>query len=668
MARFLSRLALISGFSLGAAAVGAPVAAGGAPSLEDLFGPGFIQYASLSPDGRKVAGTACWEDDIHGLFVHDLETRETTGLRGTDRFDVHQLYWQDNTRLLFNVSQDKRYSFGLYAAPVDNLARHIPVRLFDAMDLIGIPRARPNRALVWIRQSALDNGERGPFVEINTLRSLANASRRPDGTERPPSPGELAASVTRSFPEPEDEVTDYLANLEGEPAYAYLSGGGRGAYLVWNEASGAWQRPPAGWEKELPVAADPTAGFAWIAPRDPARGSTLRRLDLRTGDVAEPVLADTAWDLRTADLVFSRRDRALAGVQYHRQRLVSHWFSPLFLGLQRALDAALPSEEDHRIVDFDDAENRFLIKSTGPRQPGMFRVYDVKSRHLYEIGSAAPALAEKTLRPTTAISFTARDGLALGGYLTTPAGPSSDQPVPLVVLVHGGPWMREEWTFDAEAQFLAALGYAVLQPNCRGASGYLWPEGSDDYSSAFLAMRDDVIDATRSALKGKLFDPRRVAIMGGGFGGYLALASSVEEPALFRCAVSVCGVFDWAEHTESKRDESRGRPGEYAWLLSRLGDPRRDAAAYEAISPLTRLDRMRVPILIAHGKQDSIVSVRQSRRLARELKKRGMPHETFYRSLAGHGFFAAKDRIAFYQTVERFLAENLASPAAVTQP
>ncbi len=666
MTRLLSRLAVLSVFALSTA--GGSVRAGGTPSVEDLFGPGFIHYATLSPDGRKVAGTACWEDDIHGLFVHDLETRETTGIRGTERLDVYRIYWQDNNRLLFNVSQDKRYSLGLYSAPIDRLSRYIPIRLFDVMDMIGIPRNRPNRALVWIRQSALEDGERGPFVEINTLRSINNWNRRPDGTERMPSPGELASSVTRGYPEPKDEVTDYVANLDGDPAFAYLSGGGRGTYVVWDEAAETWRLPPAGLEKELPLAADPEAGFAWIAPRDAARGSTLRRLDLRTGAQTEPILAETAWDLRAADLVFSRRSRALAGVQYHRQRLTNLWFAPVFAGLQRALEASLPTEEDHRIVDFDDAENRFLIKSTGPRQPGLFRVYDLKSKHLHEIGSAAPALADKTLRPTTAIAFTARDGLALGGYLTTPASLSAGQPVPLVVLVHGGPRVRDEWSFDPEAQFLASLGYAVLQPNYRGSSGYLWPEGTDDYASAFLAMRDDVIDATRSALKSKNFDPRRVAIMGGSFGGYLALATTVEEPDLYRCAISVCGVFDWAEHVKSKREESRSRPGEYAWLLSRLGDPRKDAAAYEAINPLARLDRMRTPLLLAHGKEDRIVSVNQSRRLARELKKRGVPHETFYRALAGHGFYAAKDRYAFYQASARFLAENLASPGAVTQP
>jgi dipeptidyl aminopeptidase/acylaminoacyl peptidase len=328
----------------------------------------------------------------------------------------------------------------------------------------------------------------------------------------------------------------------------------------------------------------------------------------------------------------------------------------------------LPREEDHRIVDWDDAETRFLVHSVGARQPGMFYVYDARERTLKRIGETMPALNGKPLAKVTAVAFTARDGLSLEGYVTLPAGISKQNPAPLVVLPHGSPAARDSWLFNAEAQFLASLGYAVLQPNYRGSSGYLWAGSSGGQAIAYAAMRDDVIDATRTALESGLFDPARVAVMGSSFGAYLALACSVEEPALYRCAVSVCGVFDWAEHVKSKRDAARSRPGEYPLLLGRLGDPRDNEEAYAALSPLSRLDRLRVPMLIAHGREDSVASVKQSRLLARELRRRDLPHQTFYRSLAGHGFYTAKDRLAFYQTVQQFLAENLATPAPAPKP
>ena len=151
--------------------------------------------------------------------------------------------------------------------------------------------------------------------------------------------------------------------------------------------------------------------------------------------------------------------------------------------------------------------------------------------------------------------------------------------------------------------------------------------------------------------------------MGGSFGGYLALACPVEAPDLYACSVSVCGVFDWSEHVKSKRYDAR--PGEYEYLLAKLGDPRKQKAAFEALSPLSRIDRLHIPVLVAHGKEDTIVSIKQSRLLVSALKDHGIPCETFYRSLAGHGFYAAKDRLAFYQTLQSFLALHLgtASPA-----
>jgi dipeptidyl aminopeptidase/acylaminoacyl peptidase len=391
-------------------------------------------------------------------------------------------------------------------------------------------------------------------------------------------------------------------------------------------------------------------------------------MNLATGAYLDPVHTDREFDLSEAGLVFSRRSRELVGFHHARQRSQSLWFSPVFAELQQTLDQKFPPEEDHRIVDFNDAEDRFLIKSTGPRQPGVFYLHDLKTKKFSRLGEVAPALLDKPLRPTQTVAFKARDGLALEALLTLPAGVSREHPAPLVVLPHGGPQARDGWHFDPEVQFLATRGYAVLQPNYRGSSGYLWPEDADGYWNAFPAMRDDVIDATRTALRTGLFDPARVAIMGSSFGGYLSIAAPVEEPDLFRCAVTFCGVFDWAGHVKSKRSSRVGRPGEHAYLSSVLGDPKKDQTAYEALSPLGRIDRLRIPVLIAHGREDHIVSVKQSRLLARELKKRRIPHETFYRSLAGHGFYAAKDRLAFYETLERFLAENLATPAPAAKP
>ena len=630
-----------------------PVTAQTAPAIEDLFAPSFLRQPSLSPDGKYLAATATWEDDIGGLFLLDLQNFKTQTIQGNESMDIYRTYWAGSDRLLFNVSRDKLYSLGLYSAPVAKLKRHAPIKLFDAVELVGQPKARPNHALIWVRASALANGAPGALQEINTLQSLDDGGSL--------STAKLSSSVARTYPSPEGVPIDYAADIDGELAFVRRLVDGKASYALWDLAKRIWKDPPSGRENLVPLGIDPDRSRAWVVTRDAFAGSQLRRMELATGLLEAPIHEDREFDLDHAKLIFSPLSRELVGLTYERQRAVSRWLSPKFASVQAVLDNSLPKEEDHLIVDFDHAENRFLVKSVGPRQPGVFHLYDASTQRISRIGETAPAMAGKALRPATPVAFKARDGLPLSGYITVPAGASKQTPAPLVVLAHGGPWARDDWAFDAEVQFLVSLGYGVLQPNYRGSSGYLWPEGTNDYEAAFGAMRDDVVDATRTALRSGLFDPSRVVVMGGSFGGYLALACSVEEPELYRCAVSVCGVFDWAEHVKSKRSVGASRPGEYQLLLGRLGDPKRDQETYEALNPLRRLDRLRAPILIAHGKEDSIASIRQSRLLARELKKRKHPHETFFRPLAGHGFFAAKDRLAYYETLRAFLAAQLAS-------
>ncbi|MBC8012078.1 MAG: S9 family peptidase [Burkholderiales bacterium] len=619
---------------------------GATPKVEDFFGPPYLTGAKISPDGSRLAGIATWKADASGLLLFDIATRKTSAIEGDDRLDIYQVFWRGNDRLLFSISKDKLYSDGLYSVAPDKLADHIPIRIYDAISLVGLPSARPDRAIIWVRGAALKRGEPGGLIEIGVNRSVRL--------------GSMGGSTLRIFPSPDESTFGFDSDLDGEITFARIVRDGKATFLYWDAAKSAWEEPHDTLRELTPLARDPDPAFAWVVTHDAEKGSQIRRAHLSTGTLDAPLHEDPVFDLRDAHLIFSSDTRELIGLSYSRQRTFIRWFAPRFAQLQAALKEALPRDEDHWIMDWDDAKSRFVVKSVGPRQPGLYQVFDLETQTLIPIGKVRPEIVESSLRPASPITFTARDGLSLHGYLTVPADASKEKPAPLVVLVHGGPQARDEYLFDAEAQFLVSRGYAVLQPNYRGSSGYVWPPGSNDYESDFGAMRDDVIDATRAALRSELFDPARVAIMGGSFGGYVALACSVEEPELFRCAISVCGVFDWAEHVKSLRPPGYSKSPAYEIMVKRLGDPRKNQAAYEAISPLGRLDRLRIPMLVAHGKQDGIVSVRQSRQLARELKKRKLPHETFYRDLAGHGFYSAEDRIDFYQTVERFLAENLA--------
>jgi dipeptidyl aminopeptidase/acylaminoacyl peptidase len=319
------------------------------------------------------------------------------------------------------------------------------------------------------------------------------------------------------------------------------------------------------------------------------------------------------------------------------------------------MDAHRPDTENI-LRESDAAEKKFLFLLTGPLHPGSYELLDMESRRLNVLADEAPWIKGRTLCRVRPISFKARDGLTLEGYVTVPLGASKGHPVPMVVLAHGGPWVRDTDEFNPEVQFLASRGYAVLQPNYRGSSGYS-PEISRAPAYDYRRMCDDVTDATRAILSTGLIDPKRVAIMGGSFGGYLAVSGVTFESGLYCCAITVCGVFDWERFVKSKSDVAR--PGEYEFLTDEVGKPGRDNKYLERISPLEHADQIHVPVFIAHGTEDIVVDVAQSKRLAKELKRRGIPYETFYRGVEGHGFYDYKDRVDFYHRVEAFLARNL---------
>ena len=217
------------------------------------------------------------------------------------------------------------------------------------------------------------------------------------------------------------------------------------------------------------------------------------------------------------------------------------------------------------------------------------------------------------------MKFKTRDGRKLDAYVTLPAGASKENPPPLVVLSHGGPWVRDNWGFNGEVQFLASRGYAVLQTNYRGSPGYGWmfPK-SDEWD--FRKMHDDVTDATKALIASGLVDGSRVAIMGGSFGGYLALSGVVNEPTLYRCAVAISGVFDWEQLIRDNKYYQYDSDN-YARLLRKLGDPKRDPKRFDAISPVRHVDQVRVPVFVSHGGDDPVVDISQSKRLIRQWRR-----------------------------------------------
>jgi dipeptidyl aminopeptidase/acylaminoacyl peptidase len=303
----------------------------------------------------------------------------------------------------------------------------------------------------------------------------------------------------------------------------------------------------------------------------------------------------------------------------------------------------------------DKAEDRFVVASFNDRTEGKRYLFDPATGGLEFLAEIAPWLKEGDLAEMKPVTYTARDGLSIQGYLTLPRG-AAGQRLPVVVNPHGGPWARDVWGWNAEVQFLASRGYAVFQPNFRGSTGYgrtFWESGFKQWGRS---MQDDVTDGVRWLIRQGIADPARIAIFGGSYGGYCALAGAAFTPDLYRAVVDYVGVSNlftflaaippyWKPYLETMHEM--------------VGDPERDKEMLAACSPALHADRIRAPLLIAQGANDPRVNKAESDQVVAALRQRGVAVEYLVKANEGHGFQNEENRLEFYRAMERFLDRHL---------
>ena len=310
---------------------------------------------------------------------------------------------------------------------------------------------------------------------------------------------------------------------------------------------------------------------------------------------------------------------------------------------------------DFSIISRDHADRTWVVAFTADDGPAAFYAYDRSTRQGRLLFYSKPDLRAYTLAPMEPIALTSRDGLTLYGYLTLPPGLGRAH-LPLVVNVHGGPHARDTWGFDPEAQWFANRGYACLQINFRGSTGYgkrFLNAGDKEWGGK---MHDDLVDAVRWAIDQGIADPKKVAIYGASYGGYAALVGATFTPELFCCAVDVVGPSNLITMIETI-------PPYWSTFIAvehrRVGNPETEAEFLKSRSPLFRVDRIKSPILIAHGANDPRVKQAESEQIVEAMTRKEIPYEYLLFPDEGHGFAKPKNRLRFYAVAERFLARHL---------
>jgi dipeptidyl aminopeptidase/acylaminoacyl peptidase len=390
----------------------------------------------------------------------------------------------------------------------------------------------------------------------------------------------------------------------------------------------------------------------------------LYRYDLEKNAVdAEPLISVKGYDFN-GRFITSRSGRKLLGVHYDAEAMGTIWFDDGMKKIQKAVDAALPSTINVISVARGGNTEKVVVRSFSDVQPSVWYIYDSVKNKFVKLGATHPDIDPKQMASEEMVHYTARDGLEIPAYVTLPQGNGKN--LPLVVLVHGGPNVRgASWGWDSEAQFLASRGYAVLQPEFRGSTGFGEKHFKAGWKQWGLAMQDDLADGAKWAIDKGIADPKRICIAGASYGGYATLMGLAKNPELFRCGVEWVGVTDINLMFKSDwRNDASAESQKYGMPVM-IGDPDKDAQQLKDTSPVNLASKITQPLLMAYGTRDYRVPIMHGKDFRDAVRPYNKNVEWIEYTEEGHGWFLLKNRVDFWNRVEKFLDANIGAKSGV---
>ena len=380
--------------------------------------------------------------------------------------------------------------------------------------------------------------------------------------------------------------------------------------------------------------------------------SAIVKIDSRTGEEIETLFEHPNVDV--SSLSYSSKRKVLTSISYTTWKTERTFLDEVTEQRYHRLKQQLGNYEI-AVTSHSKEEDRFIVRTYSDRSLGAYYFYDATTDTLEKILEVSPWLQEEEMAEMKPIQYLSRDGLTIHGYLTLPVSTEA-QHLPVVVNPHGGPWVRDRWGFNPEVQFLANRGYAVLQINFRGSTGYGRAFWEASFRQWGLSMQDDITDGVRYLIDQGIADPDRVAIYGGSYGGYATLAGLTLTPDLYACGVDYVGVSNLFTFLQTIPPYWKPM---LDMMYEMVGHPKTHQEQFEQTSPALQADKIVAPLLIAQGAKDPRVNIAESDQIVEALRRRGVEVEYIVKENEGHGFHNEENRFEFYEAMERFLEEHL---------
>ena len=591
-----------------------------------LFGNPERSSPDISPDGTMLAYLAP-DQGVLNVWVRTLGKTDDRVITNDRKRGIRNFVWQyDSKSILYGQDKDGDENWRIYQTNVaTKQTKDLTPFEKSRSDIVALEPEHPETLLI-------QSNKRDPKV-FDVYRVNLKSGELTLDTQNP---GDVAGW------QPDH-------NLEVRGAQVTTDDGGT-VIRVRDDAKSQW-RELIKWgpEETLGSVVDfsPDNKSVWIMTSLDANAARLISVDIATGKrtvIAEDPQFDVSFSVEQP------KSHKLQAVVFLRERrdfqILDKSIQPDFDALHKVRDADISN------ISRDLKDDKWIVTFEGDDSPVYYYLYDRASKQATMLFSNRPALEKFKLAKVKPIEYKARDGMTIYGYLTTPAGAEAKD-LPLVVFPHGGPWGRDLWGYDPYAQWLANRGYAVLQPNFRGSTGYgkqYLNAGDKQWAGT---MHTDLLDGKDWAVQQGTADAKKVCIMGGSYGGYATLAGVAFSPDAFACGVDIVGP-------SNLNTLLKTIPPYWSTLLAvfhkRMGD---NEEFLKSQSPLFKADQIRVPLLIGQGANDPRVNKAESDQIVAAMRKNNKPVEYYVFPDEGHGFARPENRMAFNAASEVFLAKYL---------
>ncbi len=598
--------------------------------MEDFFKNPEIAGFSISPNGNFLAFVKPWERRMN-VYVREIATGTEKRITSATERDIAGFMWKGSDRIVFAQDVGGDENFHVYITDLKGA---------NTQDLTPFEK---------VRAMIVDDLEEDPqhiLIELNRNNPEVFDVYRCD----------INSGDLELIAENPGNITGWITDHNGKLRAAIETDGVNETFLYRANESEDFRRLITTNFRETfsPAMFDYDNKFMYVVSNLSRDKDAIYKFDPDENKLLDLIFEHTEVDV--GGILHSKKKKKITGITYVTDKLNYKFLDEEREEIQKTLEAFFPGFE-LAVTDCDDDETKFIVRTYSDNSRGTYYFYNRNDNSLSKLADLSPWLKPEHLAHMQPMKFQSRDGLDIHGYLTLPVGIETKD-LPLVVIPHGGPGARDAWGFDSEAQFLANRGIAVLQVNFRGSTGYgkeFWQAGFKQWGRK---MQDDITDGVLWAVSQGIADKSRLAIYGGSYGGYAALAGATFTPDLYACAVSYVGPSNlftllesippyWEPYREMEYEE--------------IGDPVKDKQLLHDVSPVFHAQNIKIPLFVAQGANDPRVNKAESDQIVEAVRKAGKDVVYMVKDNEGHGFQNEENRFDFYREMESFFRKHLNS-------